>query len=92
MRKINFDDLPNDCKIKIFSINEENNFKIHKNKFKYVLQDIEDIGKEIFLNFDFDFEEYFEDINAIGIGYLMIASLHDCLEEIEDGFLYSFQS
>lgn len=37
----NFNDLPNDIKIKILSIHEENNFKQHKLKFNKILDELE---------------------------------------------------
>lgn len=40
---ISFDDLPTEIKIKILSINEENNFKSHRGKFRDVLEHIEAI-------------------------------------------------
>jgi hypothetical protein len=38
---ISFDDLPTEIKIKILSINEENNFKSHQGKFRDILEHIE---------------------------------------------------
>ncbi len=40
---ISFDDLPNDIKIKIFSIHEENNYKIEKDKFDKVLNELQNV-------------------------------------------------
>ena len=48
---ISFDDLPNDIKIRILSINEENNFKIHKQKYFDVIESIEEINDYLFYNY-----------------------------------------
>ena len=42
---ISFDDLPNDIKIKIFSIHEDNNYKIEKDKFDKVLNELKNVFK-----------------------------------------------
>lgn len=67
-----FDDLPNDIKIKILSMNEENNFKAHKLKFNNVLYEFQCIQEE--LEFYFDFESMDID-EEVGISYYLIAYL-----------------
>jgi hypothetical protein len=67
-----FDDLPNDIKIKILSMNEENNFKDHKSKFNNVLHELESIQDELVFYFDFESMEIDE---GVGLSYYIIAYL-----------------
>jgi hypothetical protein len=69
-----FDDLPNDIKIKILSINEENNFKEHQKKFNNVLYELQCVEEE--LEFYFDFENMDEeDLNNCGLSYFILSYL-----------------
>ena len=71
-----FDDLPNDIKIKILSINEENNFKAHKLKFNNVLYELQCIQEE--LEFYFDFEDMdFDELKEFGLSYFVLAYLEN---------------
>ncbi len=95
----NFNDLPNDIKIKILSIHEENNFKQHKLKFNKVLDDLEfsvEFAKEYF------YDESEED-NIIdkewGFGNCLVDTIKDInfrnlsfktAEEIYENYIYHY--
>tara|TARA_R100001129_G_scaffold150688_1_gene112830 strand:+ start:562 stop:813 length:252 start_codon:yes stop_codon:yes gene_type:complete len=71
-----FDELPNDIKIKILSINEENNFKKHQQKFNIVLDELLSIQDELILYYDIDSMNP-NDINSSGISYFMLQYLDE---------------
>lgn len=70
-----FDELPNDIKIKILSINEENNFKKHKQKFNIVLDELLSIEDQLILYFDVSSID--EDLNEVGISYFILQYLDE---------------
>ena len=74
---INFDDIPQELKIKILSINEENNFKEHQSRFNIVLNELEGIQDEIYFYYDFEEmnEEMFEEV--YGLSFFLLDYLHD---------------
>jgi hypothetical protein len=77
---MNFNDLPNEIKLKIFHINkeEERKEKEMKKKFDIVIQDLKNIVGE--LPFYFDLSDYCEDCeceNEEYISHFIIAYLQD---------------
>ena len=76
---MNFDDLPQERKIKILSIHDENNFKEHKARFNIVLHELEGLQDEIFFYYDFE-DGNEEQLIVCGLSFFMI----DYLKEISN--------
>ena len=85
---MNFDDLPQEIKIKILSIHDENNFKEHKSKFlnvlhelrfNIVLHELQGLQDEIFFYYDFD-DGNSEQLFAYGLSFFLL----DYMKEISN--------
>lgn len=76
---MNFDDLPQEIKIKILSINEENNFKEHQSRFNIVLHELQGLQDEIFFYYDFE-DEGQEALFAYGLSFFLL----DYMKEISN--------
>ena len=76
---MNFDNLPQELKIKILSIHEENNFKEHQSRFNIVLHQLEGLQDEIFFYYDFE-DGNEEQLIVYGLSFFLL----DYLKEISN--------
>ena len=64
-------------------------YHIRRHLYNDVVKEIEDISDSLWCNFDFeDIVEDDEDFDVIGMGYMMLLTLHDLVEDFEDNGVY----